>query len=175
MSLTDCCGYVISENSEQKRQTMTRKLQRAGNNTISHATQVFANAGRVPPIPNGFPQDHDEFNEVWLGFTRARILEDWLPSDLMILGHVVKTEIDIRRLTKQRDDEGFVILNEKGSTQIEHPLNRVLDTLTRQQMARIRSLSLTAGAIGIAENRSAAKADIKAAGAKASMDDLLAQ
>jgi len=36
-------------------------------------------------------------------------------------------------------------------------------------------LSLTAGAIGIAENRSAAKADIKAAGTKASMDDLLAK
>ena len=150
---------------------MPRKAQRAGNNTVSHAAQVFANAGRVPPIPNGFAQDDPEFNEVWLGFTRARIAEDWLPSDLMILAHVVKTEIDIRNLTKQRDAEGFVILNEKGTTQIEHPLNRVLDTLTRQQMARIRSLSLTAGAIGIAENRSAAKADMKAANTKAAMDD----
>ena len=150
---------------------MARKAQRAGNNSATHAAQVFSNAGRVPPIPNGFPQDDPEFNEVWLGFTRARILEDWLPSDLMILGHVVKTEIDIRALTKQRDAEGFVILNEKGTTQIEHPLNRVLDTLTRQQMARIRSLSLTAGAVGVAENRQAAKADMKAVETKSAMDD----
>ena len=153
---------------------MSRKPQRAGNNTVSHAAKVFQDAGRVPPVPKGFPQDDVEFNEVWLGFTRARIAEDWLPSDLMILAHVVKTEIDIRNLTKQRDEEGFVILNEKGTTQIEHPLNRVLDTLTRQQMARIRSLSLTAGAVGIAETRSAAKADVRAADAKADKDDLLA-
>ena len=150
---------------------MARKAQRAGNNTVSHAAQVFANAGRVPPIPNGFAQDDPEFSEVWVGFTRARIVEDWLPSDLMILAHVVKTEIDIRNLTKQRDDEGFVILNEKGTTQIEHPLNRVLDTLTRQQMARIRSLSLTAGAVGIAEARTAAKNDIGAVKAKDDLDD----
>ena len=150
---------------------MARKAQRAGNNSVSHAAQVFAGAGRVPSIPSGFPQDNPEFNEVWLGFTRARILEDWLPSDLMILAHVVKTEIDIRMLTKQRDEEGFVILNEKGTTQIVNPLNRVLDTLTRQQMARIRSLSLTAGAVGIAENRQAAKADLKAVETKSAMDD----
>ena len=154
---------------------MARKAQRAGNNTAAHAAQVFSNAGRVPVIPNGFPKDDLEFNEVWLGFTRARIVEDWMPSDLMILAHVVKTEIDIRKLTKQRDDEGFVILNEKGTTQIENPLNRVLDTLTRQQMARIRSLSLTAGAVGTAENRQAAKADLKAVETKNGMDDLLAK
>ena len=154
---------------------MARKAQRAGNNTATHAAQVFANAGRVPTVPNGFPQDDPQFNEVWLGFTRARIVEDWMPSDLIILAHVVKTEIDIRKLTAQRDDEGFVVLNEKGTTQIENPLNRVLDTLTRQQMARIRSLSLTAGAVGTAENRQAAKADMKASETKDAMDDLLAK
>ena len=152
---------------------MARKAQRAGNNSASHASQVFQGAGAVPPIPSGFPQDDLDFNEVWLAFTRARTADDWMPSDLLILGHVVKTEIDIRNLTKQRDEEGFVILNEKGTTQIENPLNRVLDTLTRQQMARIRSLSLTAGAVGIAEKRTAAKNDIKAKNDKDDLNDSL--
>ena len=154
---------------------MARRDQRAGNNSISHAAQIFKDAGRVPAIPKGFPQDDPQFDQVWGEFTRARIAGDWLPSDLIILGHVVKTEIDIRQLTKQRDEEGFVILNEKGTTQIEHPLNRVLDTLTRQQMARIRSLSLTAGSVGVAETRAAAKADMNAAETKEGLDDLLAK
>ena len=154
---------------------MPRRDQRAGNNSVSHATQVFQDAGRVPGIPKGFPQDDPEFKEIWKGFTRARILQDWLPSDLMILAHVVKTEIDIRALTEDRDKEGFVILNEKGTTKIENPLNRVLDTLTRQQMARIRSLSLTAGSVGVAETRAAAKADLNAAETKEGLDDLLAK
>jgi hypothetical protein len=153
----------------KKGNTMARKAQRAGNNSASHASQVFQGAGAVPPIPNGFPQDDLDYNEVWLAFTRARVVADWLPSDLIVLARIVQLEIDIRMLDKQRREEGFIILNEKGTTQIENPANRVIDTLTRQQLAMIRSLSLTAGAVGIAEARTAAKNDIKA---KSDKDDL---
>jgi hypothetical protein len=41
----------------------------------------------------------------------------------------------------QLDIEGVVMFNDRG-TPIENPLARVIDTLTRQQMTVIRSMSL---------------------------------
>ena len=151
---------------------MPRKAQRAGNNTATHASQVFMTAGQVPVVPTGFNQDREGFAEVWVDYTRARTLEDWLPSDLRIMAKIVMAELDIRELSARRDAEGWTIENKRG-TEIENPVIRIIDVLTRQQLAMIRSLSLTAGAVGIAEKRTAAKNDIKAAQAKDELSDSL--
>ena len=140
---------------------MARKPQRAGNNTVSHAAKVFQGANDIPMIPMGFPQDNLEYSEVWATFVTARPADDWLPSDLVILARVVKTEIDIRKLDKQRDEEGFLVLNEKGTAQIENPLSRALDSLIRQQLAMVRSLHLTAGTSNPTEVRTAAKQNVQ--------------
>lgn len=152
---------------------MPRRAQRAGNNSVTHIAAVFQSSGRIPAIPAGFPQDDPLFNELWIGFTRARTYDDWLVSDLLILAHVVANEIEIRKLTKERNERGYIILNQRG-TEVENPLTRTIDVLTRQQMARIRSLSLTAGGNAVAQTRAAAKADVSAQTIKDEAGDLLA-
>jgi hypothetical protein len=63
--------------------------------------------------------------------------------DLILLGKVVRIEVDYRRHLNQLEQEGVVIQNNRG-TPVENPLGRVVDTLLRQQLAIIRSMSLTA-------------------------------
>jgi phage terminase small subunit len=54
---------------------------------------------------------------------------------------MVNLEINIRRYNQELNENGVVIENKRG-TPVENPLLRVVDTLQRQQLAMIRSLSL---------------------------------
>ena len=59
----------------------------------------------------------------------------------MLLAEVVKLESDIRKHQKTLDEMGAIIENQRG-TPIENPMFRVVDTLQRQQLSIIRSMSL---------------------------------
>jgi hypothetical protein len=61
--------------------------------------------------------------------------------DLILLHKVVRIEADLRRHQDILERSSVLIANKKG-TLIENPLLRVIDTLQRQQLAIIRSMSL---------------------------------
>lgn len=78
---------------------------------------------------------------IWEQFTRARTRDGWRDFDLLIVAKAVRLEADIRRYQMTLDGEGAVVTNERG-TPIVNPLHTVIDSLQRQQLALIRSLSL---------------------------------
>jgi hypothetical protein len=59
----------------------------------------------------------------------------------VLLAKAVRLEADIRKIQLTLDKSGPVIKN-KRETLVENPLLRVVDTLQRQQLAIIRSMSL---------------------------------
>ena len=78
---------------------------------------------------------------IWNQFTKTRSKDSWRDFDLVLLSKVVKLESDIRKYQNMLDNSGVLIKN-KRETLVENPLIRVIDTLQRQQMAIIRSMSL---------------------------------
>ena len=94
------------------------------------------------PVPDGVLLKSDMERTLWLQFTRARGRESWREFDLVLLSKVVRLEADIRTYQLTVDKSGPLIRNQRG-TLVENPMLRVIDTLTRQQLAVIRSMSLT--------------------------------
>ena len=78
---------------------------------------------------------------IWKQFTHARASEGWRDFDLLIVAKAVRLEADIRKYQMQLDRSGAVIKNDRG-TPIVNPFLTVIDSLQRQQLALIRSLSL---------------------------------
>ena len=125
---------------------MARKAQRAGNNTVSHASEIFSSSSEDIAVPEGFDIGRKGFMNLWCNFVQARARQDWLPSDLHFLARVVDLEIDIQEQTALRREEGFLVLNAKETAQVENPRNRVIESLIRMQLTIITKLSITAGA-----------------------------
>ena len=101
----------------------------------------FQGAIESVPLPQGVELRSDEEHVIWDQFTRARAREDWRDMDLLLLAKVVRMEADIRKHQETLDRSGVLIQNKRG-TLIANPLLAVIDTLQRQQMAVIRSMSL---------------------------------
>ncbi|MBK5204910.1 MAG: hypothetical protein JJD98_05740, partial [Polaromonas sp.] len=78
---------------------------------------------------------------IWKQFTHARAREGWRDFDLLIVAKAVRLEADIRKYQQTLDAEGAVVTNDRG-TPIVNPFLTVIDSLQRQQLALIRSLSL---------------------------------
>lgn len=110
-------------------------------NTIDDDLNAFAQAGQVVAVPKGITLDSEEEQIIWEQFTATRSPDSWRDFDLVLLAKTVKIEARIRKHQKELDSMGSIIYNQRG-TQIENPLFRIIDTLTRQQMAVIRSMSL---------------------------------
>ena len=119
----------------------TRKQQRLGNNSVSRAVAGFAEAIEDVPLPIGVELRSDEEMTIWCQFTRARAREDWRDMDLILLAKVVRIEADIRKYQETLDRSGVIIKN-KRETLVANPLLSVIDTLQRQQLSIIRSMSL---------------------------------
>ena len=118
-----------------------RKIQRAGRNSTANRSAAFAAGSfRVDPPPGVELRNTDE-QTIWDQFTRARAKSDWRDMDLILLAKVVRIEADLRKYQVSLDRSGPLIKN-KRDTLIENPLLRVIDTLQRQQLAIIRSMSL---------------------------------
>lgn len=117
---------------------MTRKKNA---NTIDDDLNTFAQAGQVVAPPRGITLDTEDEKIIWEQFTQTRSPDSWRDFDLVLLAKTVKIEARIRKHQKDLDSMGSMIENQRG-TPIENPLFRIIDTLTRQQMAVIRSMSL---------------------------------
>ena len=120
---------------------MPRKTQRAGKNTVSRKAQAYSSIDGATQPPEGVDLKDDE-KVLWRQFTQARSAGDWRDFDLLLIAKMVKIEANIRKHQDVLDDAGPIIENKKG-TPVENPLLRVIDTLQRQQLALIRSMSLT--------------------------------
>ncbi len=117
------------------------KTQRPGKNSISNVTSLVAELSDRIPLPAGVILRDEAEMVIWQQFTRARAREDWRDFDLLIVAKAVRIEADIRRHQKVLDRLGVIVKNDKG-TQIVNPFLTVIDSLQRQQLALIRSLSL---------------------------------
>jgi hypothetical protein len=115
--------------------------KRSDKNSVTAALGGFQGAIDGVPLPQGVELRSDEEHVSWDQFTRARAREDWRDMDLLLLAKVVRMEADIRKHQDTLDRSGVLIQNKRG-TLIANPLLAVIDTLQRQQMAVIRSMSL---------------------------------
>ena len=93
------------------------------------------------PLPDGVILRDESEMVIWKQFTHARAIEGWRDFDLLIVAKAVRLESDIRKYQQQLDRSGAVIKNDRG-TPIVNPFLTVIDSLQRQQLALIRSLSL---------------------------------
>ena len=93
------------------------------------------------PLPDGVILRDESEIVIWKQFTHARAREGWRDFDLLIVAKAVRLEADIRKYQMQLDRSGAVIKNDRG-TPIVNPFLTVIDSLQRQQLALIRSLSL---------------------------------
>ena len=93
------------------------------------------------PLPDGVILRDESEMVIWKQFTHARSSEGWRDFDLLIVAKAVRLEADIRKYQMQLDRSGAVIKNDRG-TPIVNPFLTVIDSLQRQQLALIRSLSL---------------------------------
>ena len=93
------------------------------------------------PLPDGVILRDESEIVIWQQFTHARASEGWRDFDLLIVAKAVRLEADIRKYQMQLDRSGAVIKNDRG-TPIVNPFLTVIDSLQRQQLALIRSLSL---------------------------------
>ena len=93
------------------------------------------------PLPEGVILRDEAELVIWKQFTHARAGDGWRDFDLLIVAKAVRLEADIRKYQMQLDRSGAVIKNDRG-TPIVNPFLTVIDSLQRQQLALIRSLSL---------------------------------
>lgn len=117
-------------------------MRRTRNDTPEAAIEALKLTELEIPLPSGVELRSDEERIIWRHFTRARARQDWRDFDLLLLAKAVRLEADIRKHQEKLDFSGPLIKN-KRETLVENPLIRVVDTLQRQQLALIRSMSLT--------------------------------
>jgi len=125
------------------------------------AVDAFANALADVALPDGVILRNDAEKTIWRQFTQARAREAWRDFDLVLLAKVVRLEADIRKYQVMLDTSGPLIKNRR-ETLIENPLLRVIDTLQRQQLAIIRSMSLNQQASDPRTLNDSAKAEAEA-------------
>ena len=111
------------------------------NDSATAAIAAFKNATTDVELPEGVTLRNDAEATIWRQFTRARARDAWRDFDLVLLSKVVRIEADLRKYQAMLETSGPLIKN-KRETLIENPLLRVIDTLQRQQLAIIRSMSL---------------------------------
>lgn len=120
---------------------MAAKPQRLGKNSTANVVKLVSDLAEQVALPAGVILRNDSEMVIWQQFTRARAREGWRDFDLLIVAKAVRLEADIRKYQQTLDAEGAIVTNERG-TPIVNPFLTVIDSLQRQQLALIRSLSL---------------------------------
>jgi hypothetical protein len=118
------------------------KPQRLGRNSVVTLTSAAGELSEDIPLPDGVILRNEQEMVIWRQFTRARARDGWRDFDLLIVAKAVRLEADIRKYQQALDKSSPIVKNDKG-TQIVNPFFGVIDNLQRQQLALIRSLSLT--------------------------------
>lgn len=93
------------------------------------------------PLPAGVILRNADEMVVWKQFTSIRSRNDWRDFDLILVAKAVRTEADIRKHQEMLDKSGPLLKTDRG-TPIANPLIGIIDTLQRQQLSVIRSLSM---------------------------------
>jgi len=120
---------------------MARKQQADGKNSVANVVRLVSELSQKIPLPAGVVLRDDDEMVIWDQFTHARVREGWREFDLLIVAKAVRLEADIRKHQKSLDRMGVLVKTDKG-TPIVNPLVSVIDSMQRQQLALIRSLSL---------------------------------
>lgn len=120
---------------------MTTINRKARSDSSDAASAMLQKAQDEIQLPEGVRLRNESEITIWRQFTRARARDAWRDFDLVLLAKAVRLESDIRRYQEHLDQSSPIIKNQKG-TMVENPLLRVIDTLQRQQLAIIRSMSL---------------------------------
>ena len=115
--------------------------KRLDKNSLTEAVSGFQGSIASVPIPEGVSLKSEEEVIIWEQLTRARSREDWRDVDLLVVAKIVKTEADMRKHQETLDKSGVLIKNNKNAL-VANPLIAVIDTLQRQQLSLIRSISL---------------------------------
>ena len=115
--------------------------KRLDKNSLTEAVSGFQGSIASVPIPEGVALKSEEEVIIWEQLTRARSREDWRDVDLLVVAKIVKTEVDMRKHQETLDKSGVLIKNNKNAL-VANPLIAVIDTLQRQQLSLIRSISL---------------------------------
>lgn len=117
------------------------KVQRLGRNSTMVAAGMAGSVSADIPLPEGVILRNEDEMVIWRQFTRARAYSDWRDLDLILVAKIVRIEADIRKHQEMLDKTGVIMKNPRG-TPIPNPLLSIIDTLQRQQLSIIRSLSL---------------------------------
>lgn len=120
---------------------MATKVQRLGKNSATNVVKLVSELSEQVALPAGVILRNEAEMVIWQQFTRARAREGWRDFDLLIVAKAVRLEADIRKHQNALDIEGVVSTNDRG-TVVMNPMLTVIDSLQRQQLALIRSLSL---------------------------------
>ena len=118
---------------------MTKRKQRS--DSEAGQKKQSADMDTVMPVPDGVQFTTDEEMVLWRQFTSARSKDMWREFDLLLIAKMVVLEINLRKHNAALEAAGPIIENGRG-TMVENPLLRVIDTLQREQLSVIRSLSL---------------------------------
>lgn len=153
---------------------MAAKTQRLGKNSATNVVKLVSELGEKVALPEGVILRNEAEMVIWQQFTHARAREGWRDFDLLIVAKAVRLEADIRKYQNQLDGEGAVVTNDRG-TPIVNPFLTVIDSLQRQQLALIRSLSLNQTAQDPRTLNSQGKEQSKLRKTINSFDDLIAR
>ena len=116
----------------------TKALSRDSALNVVH---LAATISEKIPLPEGVILRSDDEMVIWDQFTRTRTRDGWRDFDLLVVAKAVRLESDIRRYQQELDGIGAVITNDRG-TPVVNPVLTVIDSLQRQQLALIRSISM---------------------------------
>jgi hypothetical protein len=153
---------------------MAAKKQQLGRNSAANVVRLVSELAEQVALPAGVILRDDAEMVIWKQFTHARAREGWRDFDLLIVAKAVRLEADIRKYQQALDGEGAIVKNERG-TPIVNPMLTVIDSLQRQQLALIRSLSLNQQGQDPRTLNGQGKEQSKLRGAVNSFDDLIAR
>ena len=116
------------------------QIRRLRNDSNFAAVQSVAEPENTP-LPEGVILRGEEEMIIWRQFTRTRAARDWRDFDLILVAKMVRAESDMRKHQLMLDRAGPLLKTDKGMP-IANPLIAIIDSLQRQQLALIRTMSL---------------------------------
>jgi hypothetical protein len=106
-----------------------------------NVVRLVSELSEAIPLPAGVKLRDDDELVIWRQFTQSRTRDGWREVDLITVGKCVRLETDIRRHQANLDQQGALLLNDKG-VQVINPLVGLVDLLQRQQLTLTRSIAL---------------------------------
>ena len=117
------------------------RIKSLGTNSATNVVKLVSELADSIALPPGVILRGDDEMVIWGQFTHARARDGWRDFDLLLVAKAVRLEADIRKHQKTIDAVGAIVKNDRG-TPIANPLISIVDSMQRQQLALIRSLSL---------------------------------